>query len=122
MSATTDFRALVADTDHRDAGLLDMIERLSGLRDTSWALIRRAEGVKEGGSLYGRYWRDALASHEEQRRLERAIASTKAQTRLGAIAKGGLFLETCADNTGSMWDLPRAAIADLTAMLEGAGA
>ncbi len=117
MSAAFDFAAMVDNTDHRDAGLLDLIEQFNQLQDASGALIRRARRFKEDGRAYRRFWKDALANRGEERRLEQAIIATKAQTRLGVIAKLNVWLGTQAENTGTMMDLPRAAIAEAKAML-----
>ena len=119
MSGTFDFAGLVHTTDHRDAGLFDLIERFTELDDTSNALISRAERLKEDGRAYKRLWREALASHDERLRLEKKISLTKAQTKLGVISKMNLWLELTTDNAGSMWDLPRAAIEEARAMLGG---
>ena len=117
MSATMDFRALVADTDHRDADLLDLIERYTTLMQHAYRLMDRANRFKEDGRAYRRIWKEIRADHPERERLERLICSTKARTPLGAIAKGQLWLEQHGDNTGTMNDLPRAAITEMVAML-----
>ena len=122
MSAAVDFRAMVAATDHRDADLLDLIERFTKLRDTTWVLIRRAERLGEKHRAYRGLWREVLSSRDARNMLEKAICDTKAQTPLGAIAKAQCWIEQHEDNTGSMFDLPRAALADLMAMLGEAGA
>ncbi len=122
MSAVADFRQMVAVTDHRDAGLLDLIERCTTLMQHSYRCIDRANRYKEDGRVYRRFWKEALSTGEEQRQLERQICATKAHTPLGAIAKGQLWLETHYDNTGTMNDLPRAAIREMMAMLEEARA
>ena len=114
MSATMDFRALVADTDHRDADLLDLIERYTTLMQHAYRLMDRANRFKEDGRAYRRIWKEMRADHPERERL---ICSTKARTPLGAIAKGQLWLEQHGDNTGTMNDLPRAAITEMVAML-----
>ena len=49
--------------------------------------------------------------------LEQVIIATKAQTRLGVIAKLNVWLDMQAENTGTVMDLPRAAIAEAKAML-----
>ena len=119
MSATVDFRAMASATDHRDAGLLDLIEQFTSLSDTSWVLIRRAERLGEGHRSYRKLWREALSTHGERDRLERLICSTRAQTKLGVIAKAQLWLAQHEDNTGNLWSLPRAALIEMMAMLEG---
>jgi hypothetical protein len=117
MIAVVDFRQMVAVTDHRDAGLLDQIEQFTQLKDETWRLIHRAERFKADGRAYRRLWKEALSTRDERDRLERLICVTKAQTTLGVIAKAQLWLELHADNTGTMMDLPRAAITEMMAML-----
>lgn len=120
MSATFDFAAMVDNADHRDAGLLDLIERFTQLQDTSWTLIRRAQRFKEDDRMYRRLWKDALANRAEEKQLEQAIIATKAQTRLGVIAKLNAWLDMKAESTGAAMDFPRAAIAEAVEMLGGA--
>ena len=114
------FAALVANTDHRDADLLALIEQFVQIRDAAIALTRRAERFKLGGRAYNRLWDEAMASHDERQDLADAICKTKAQTVVGAIAKAQLVLEMHRDG-GVIMNLPNAAIRELVAMLEVVG-
>ena len=122
MSTTVDFRAMASATDHRDADLLDAIEHYTTMMQSAYRSMRRANQLQAEGRAYRRVWREILASRDERERLEQLICTTKARTPLGAIAKGQLWLEQHADNSGSLMDLPRAAITELVTMLEGVGA
>ena len=62
---------------------------------------------------------EVLASHDERLRLEREISTTKAQTKLGVIAKMSLWLDPTTDNSRAVWDLPKAAIHEARKMLGG---
>jgi len=109
------------ETSHPDAELLRLIAEFAELNDTSWQLIRRAEKLKADGRVYRRLWREALSSNDQRNRLEHAICTTVARTKLGLIAKANLWLEIHADNTGTLWSLPKAVLSDAIALLDAIG-
>ena len=66
-----------------------------------------------------RLWNQLADSYGERDRLERLICSTKALTNLGVIAKMNLWLDLHSDNSDRIMDLPRAAIREAKALIEG---
>ena len=122
MSAIVDFRAMTSTTDFRDADLLELIERCTDVMQQQRRLMDRANRYKEDGRIYRRMWKELLAFNPERERLEKLVSTTNARTSLGAIAKGQLWLEQHADNSGTMMDLPRSAMADLMVLLGETGA
>jgi hypothetical protein len=116
-ASAVDLHALFSTTDHRDAALLEAIDRLGELWEQSAALWERANRFAEGGRAQTRLLQQSVATHAERTSLERQICATKALTPLGVAAKINLWLLMHGEGGGTVWDLPRAAMREALAML-----
>ena len=104
---------------HPDAKLLAMVADYTTMIQTSQALYARLHNYKEDGRVYRRLWREMLSTREQEEQLELKILAIKAETKLGLLAKMGLYCDLHQDHTGSWLGRPMAVMREAMAMLGG---